>query len=239
MSWVAIPLSLLTVVSTLICGLTALRMRGHLETVMALSGGVVVAVALFDVLPEAIDGINDSRTVTTLVAAGFLAFFFFQRALVLHHRDDPDETRAHHRVGALGAAALSAHSFIDGLGIGLAFGVSTLTGVLVFVAVISHDFADGLNTVTFVLRQQGDRKRALRWLAADAAAPFFGAIVGTIVSVSAQNLAYLLAVYAGFFLYVGSSDLLPAAHARTSPLRIALTLTGFAATYAIVTVASH
>ena len=239
MSWVAIPLSLLTVVSTLIGGLTALRMRGHLETVMALSGGVVVAVALFDVLPEAIDGINDSRTVTTLVAAGFLAFFFFQRALVLHHRDDPDETRAHHRVGALGAAALSAHSFIDGLGIGLAFGVSTLTGVLVFVAVISHDFADGLNTVTFVLRQQGDRKRALRWLAADASAPFFGAIVGTIVSVSAQNLAYLLAVYAGFFLYVGSSDLLPAAHARTSPLRIALTLTGFAATYAIVTVASR
>ena len=239
MSWVAIPLSLLTVVSTLIGGLTALRMRAHLETVMALSGGVVVAVALFDVLPEAIDGINDSRTVTTLVAAGFLAFFFFQRALVLHHRDDPDETRAHHRVGALGAAALSAHSFIDGLGIGLAFGVSTLTGVLVFVAVISHDFADGLNTVTFVLRQQGDRKRALRWLAADAAAPFFGAIVGTIVSVSAQNLAYLLAVYAGFFLYVGSSDLLPAAHARTSPLRIGLTLAGFAATYAIVTVASH
>ena len=239
MSWVAIPLSLLTVVSTLIGGLTALRMRGHLETVMALSGGVVVAVALFDVLPEAIDGINDSRTVTTLVAAGFLAFFFFQRALVLHHRDDPDETRAHHRVGALGAAALSAHSFIDGLGIGLAFGVSTLTGVLVFVAVISHDFADGLNTVTFVLRQQGDRKRALRWLAADAAAPFFGAIVGTIVSVSAQNLAYLLAVYAGFFLYVGSSDLLPAAHARTSPLRVALTLAGFGVTYGIVTLASQ
>ncbi|HSS81480.1 MAG TPA: ZIP family metal transporter [Gaiellaceae bacterium] len=239
MSWVAIPLSLLTVVSTLIGGLTALRMRAHLETVMALSGGVVVAVALFDVLPEAINGIENSRTVTTLVAAGFLTFFFFQRALVLHHRDDPDEARAHHRVGALGAAALSVHSFIDGLGIGLAFGVSTLTGVLVFVAVISHDFADGLNTVTFVLRQQGDRRRALRWLAADAAAPFFGAIVGTIVSVSAQNLAYLLAVYAGFFLYVGSSDLLPAAHARTSPLRIALTLAGFAATYAIVTVASH
>ena len=94
---------------------------------------------------------------------------------------------------------------MDGLGIGLAFGVSSLTGVLVFIAVISHDFADGLNPVTFVLRQQGDRKRALRWLAADAAAPFFGAIVGTIVSVSAQNLAYLLAVYAGFFLYVGSS----------------------------------
>ena len=61
MSWVAIPLSLLTVVSTLIGGLTALRMRRHLETVLALSGGIVVAVALFDVLPEAISGIDDPR----------------------------------------------------------------------------------------------------------------------------------------------------------------------------------
>jgi ZIP family zinc transporter len=238
-TWIAIPLSLLTVVSTLIGGLTALRLRAHLEPVLALSGGVVVAVALFDVLPEAIDGIDNSRTVTTLVAAGFLTFFFFQRALVLHHRDDPDEARAHHRVGAFGAAALSVHSFVDGLGIGIAFGVDNLTGVLVFVAVISHDFADGLNTVTFVLRQQGDRRQALRWLAADAAAPFFGAIVGTLLSISERNLAYLLAVYAGFFLYLGSSDLLPAAHARTSPLRIALTLSGFVLTYAIVTVAAR
>ena len=239
MSWVAVPLSLCTVLSTLLGGLTAMRMRAHLETVLALSGGVVVAVALFDVLPEAISGIDDPRRVTTLVAAGFLTFFFFQRLLVLHHRDDPDQARAHRRVGALGAGALSAHSFVDGLGIGLAFGVDTLTGVLVFVAVVSHDFADGLNTVTFVLRQRGERRQALRWLAADAIAPFFGAIVGSLISVSDTGLAYLLAVYAGFFLYVGASDLLPAAHERTSPLRVALTLAGFALTYAIVAVASH
>jgi ZIP family zinc transporter len=239
LSWIAIPLSLCTVVSTLIGGLTALRLRAHLETVLALSGGVVVAVALFDVLPEAMKGIDDPRRVTTLVAAGFLLFFFFQRALVLHHRDDPEEARAHHRVGALGAGALSVHSFVDGLGIGLAFGVDTLTGILVFVAVISHDFADGLNTVTFVLRQRGERRQALRWLAADASAPFFGAIVGSFVPISDTGLAYLLAVYSGFFLYVGASDLLPAAHEHTSPLRVALMLAGFALTYAIVAAASQ
>jgi zinc transporter, ZIP family len=237
-SW-AVPLALLTVVSTFLGGLTALRFRRNLESVLALSGGVVVAVALFDVLPEAIDGLNDSRRVTTLVAAGFLGFFFFQRMLVLHHRDDPDEARAHRRVGAFGAAALSLHSFVDGLGIGLAFGVDTLTGVLVFVAVVSHDFADGLNTVTFVLRQQGERRRALRWLAADAVAPFFGAIVGSSIAISERGLAYLLAVYAGFFLYVGAVDLLPAAHSKTSGLRIALTLAGFAVTYAIVALATQ
>ena len=239
MNWIAVPLASLTVVSTLVGGAVALRLHRELTTLIALTGGVVVGVALFDVLPEAISGIDDPRRVTTLVAAGFLTFFFFQRALVLHHRDDPDEARAHRRVGALGAGALSLHSFVDGLGIGLAFGVDNLTGFLVFIAVVSHDFADGLNTVTFVLRQNGDRGQALRWLAADAAAPFFGAIVGSLVSISDTGLAYLLAVYAGFFLYVGASDLLPAAHARTSPLRIALTLSGFAVTYAIVAIASQ
>ena len=39
----------------------------------------------------------------------------------LDHRDEPEQARAHERVGALGAAGLSLHSFIDGLGIGLAF----------------------------------------------------------------------------------------------------------------------
>jgi ZIP family zinc transporter len=131
------------------------------------------------------------------------------------------------------------HSFIDGLGIGLAFGINNLTGLLVFTAVVSHDFADGLNTVTFVLRQHGSRRQALRWLAADASAPFFGAIVGSAISISDRGLAYVLAVYAGFFLYVGASDLLPAAHARTSPLRVALTFAGFAITYAIVVLATQ
>lgn len=238
-SYIAIPLAGLTVLSTLAGGLTALRLARELSTAIALTGGVVVAVAIFNVLPEAMDAVGDAQQAAVVVGLGFLAFFLAERALVLHHRDDTEHARAHARVGTLGAAGLAAHSFVDGLGIGLAFGVNTLTGVLVFVAVISHDFADGLNTVTFVLRQRGDRRRALRWLAVDAAAPFFGAIVGSLISISNENLAYLLALYSGFFLYVGASDLLPAAHARTSPLRVALTLAGFGVTYGIVTLASQ
>jgi ZIP family zinc transporter len=128
---------------------------------------------------------------------------------------------------------LSAHSFIDGLGIGLAFGLDTTTGVLVFVAVISHDFADGLNTVSFILSQSDDRRQAKRWLAVDAFAPLAGAIVGSAISVSAETLGAILAVYAGFFLYMGATDLLPEAHSEhASWRRVALTVAGFAAVYA-------
>lgn len=214
----------------------ALRLSHSLSTVIALTGGVVVAVALFDVLPEAVKAVDDPRRVTTLVGVGFVAFFLIERLLVLHHRDDPEQARAHHQVGALGAAGLSAHSFIDGLGIGLAFGVDVKTGVLVFTAVLAHDFADGMNTVSFVLSQSRDRARAARWLWVDASAPLAGAIVGSQLAISDFTLGHVLAVYVGFFLYMGATDLLPEAHTHPSPLRVLLTVAGFAGIYLVTAI---
>lgn len=234
---IAIPLAGLTVIATLIGGHIALRLSHTLPTLIAFTGGVVVAVALFDVLPEGIENLGDPKQATTLVAVGFLAFFFAERALVLHHRDEPSEARAHHRVGVLGAFGLSIHSFIDGLGIGLAFGLDSATGFLVFIAVISHDFADGLNTVSFVLSQSGDRRSARKWLRIDAFAPLLGAIVGSLVTVSDHTLGYVLCLYSGFFLYMGATDLLPEAHAHASWARVALTASGFVLIFAITRVA--
>ena len=238
-AWIAIPLAGLTTISTLLGGFAALRVRKDLATLIALTGGIVVAVALFDVLPEAIDTVGSSRRVTWLVGAGFLAFFLAERALVLHHRDDAEHAKAHTSIGVLGAAGLSAHSFIDGLGIALAFHLNSGTGLLVFVAVISHDFADGMNTVSFILRQNGQVRNAVRWLALDAAAPLAGAVVGTAVSVSERHLGYVLAVYAGFFLFMGATDLLPEAHAHPSFRRVALTVAGFVATAGVAYAASR
>jgi ZIP family zinc transporter len=240
MDWIVLPFALATVAATFAGGALALRLAHSLPTLMALTGGVVVAVAIFDVLPESIEAVDDPHLVAGLIGAGFIFFFLAERVLVLHHRDDPEQARAHHQVGALGALGLSAHSFIDGLGIGLAFGLDTATGVLVFIAVISHDFADGLNTVSFVLSQSDDRRRAKRWLTVDAFAPLLGAIVGSAVTISEYGLGQLLALYVGFFLYMGATDLLPEAHGEhASWARVALTVAGFAAVFGVSQLAGH
>jgi ZIP family zinc transporter len=247
MTWIAIPLSLVAVAATFVGGMAALRLRTHLEALIALSGGVVVAVALFDVLPEAIDQVHSSRRLSLLVGLGFLAFFLAERLLHLHEHVDPHENEHDHaheedgpsRLGPLGAAALSAHSFVDGLGIGLAFSVNSATGLLVFLAVISHDFTDGLNTVGFILRNRGSRRHALAWLWVDAIAPFAGAIAGTTLALSDSSLGPLLALYVGFFLFMGATHLLPAAHSHSSRGRVALTTGGFLFTLLVVTLAAH
>lgn len=234
---IAIPLAGLTVVATLIGGRVGLRFSDRLPTLLALTGGVVVAVALLDVLPEGIKGVDDVNLATALVAAGFLGFFLAERALVLHDREDAMAAFAGARVGVLGAAGLSVHSFLDGLGIGFAFGVDSATGLLVFLAVISHDFADGLNTVSYVLRRSGNRQAAVKWLTIDAVAPLLGAIVGTLAQVSDHTLGYVLCAYCGIFIYIGATDLLPEAHAQGSALRVFLTALGFALIFAVTRLA--
>ena len=112
-------------------------------------------------------------------------------------------------------------------------------GMLVFVAVLSHDFADGLNTVGFILRQSGDRTSAIRWLSVDALAPLAGAIIGSTLSISEHSLGSALAVYAGFFLFLGATDLLPHAHEHPSGKRVLLTVTGFGAVLLTSLIAQH
>lgn len=237
--WIAIPLALLTVCSTYIGGRIALKFQSELTTMIALTGGIVVAVALFEVLPEAFAAVDNAHRVSTLVGAGFLGFFVIERFLVLHHRDETEQAQAHAQVGALGAAGLATHSFIDGLGIGLAFNVNTSIGLLVFLAVVTHDFADGFNTVSFVLRQSNDRRRAVTWLTVDSIAPLIGAVVGSMLQISEHELGYLLAVYAGFFLFIGATDLLPHAHEHPSPKRVLLTVAGFLAVFALSLIGAH
>ena len=85
-----------------------------------------------------------------------------------------------------------------------------------------------------MLRQSGDRARAIRWLAIDAAAPLVGAIVGAVaLDLRGAASARLLAVYAGFFLFMGATDLLPHAHEHPSAKRVALTLVGFGAIFLV------
>jgi ZIP family zinc transporter len=150
--------------ATLLGGLFALRYQDKLHLILGFSAGAVLGVALFDLLPEAFSLAGKqyaAATVTLFVAVGFFAFMFLNRVLLLHPEDEEHSDHGHHRQGSLGAASLSLHSFLDGVGIGLAFKVSTTVGAIVAAAVLAHDFSDGVNTVSVILKNRGKGIRAL------------------------------------------------------------------------------
>ena len=119
------------------------------------------------------------------------------------------QTEQNSRRGVLGAGSLCVHSFLDGFSIGLAFKVSTTVGAFVASAVLVHDFSDGVNTVSLILKNRGGDRSAFRWLVIDAVAPIIGAASTMVFTLQEAMLGLGLAAMAGFFLYIGASDLLP------------------------------
>jgi len=88
---------------------------------------------------------------------------------------------------------------------------------LIALGIIAHDVSDGLNTVTVMLAHGNPLRRARLWLALDMIAPVLGASATLLVSLSGV-LPSMLAFFAGSFLYIGASDLLPEAKEHDSPL---------------------
>lgn len=225
-------------VATFIGGSFALRFRDKLHLILGFSAGAVAGVAFFDLLPEAMElgaAYRDPATIALFVALGFFFYLILDRLVFLHAHDDENEKTTRNSLGAL---TLSAHSFVDGVAVGIGFQASATVGVVVAAAVLAHDFSDGINTVNLVLRGGGSRRRAFRWLCADAAAPALGAASTLFVGIPQSVIGLVLAVFSGSFLYLSASDLIPESHhSHPRALTTVMTLVGAVLIYVITRVA--
>ncbi len=195
----------------------ALRFKDKLHLILGFSAGAIIGVAFFDLLPEAIElGSKNYEIsfITSITALGFIAYTILDRFVFFHshHGEEHEHNTELNKRGILGAGSLSLHSFLDGAAIGLAFQVSAAVGTIVAIAVLVHDFSDGINTVNLILKNSGTRAQAFKWLLVDAIAPVLGVISTLFFSVPESALGIILALFAGFFLYIGASDLLPESH---------------------------
>ncbi|MGH7841198.1 MAG: ZIP family metal transporter [Candidatus Binataceae bacterium] len=232
MRTLAIAFASLTLLSTGLGGLAAIRFRDRLHLLLGFSSGAVIAVALFDLLPEVLT-LDGGAAVMPFAAVGFLALFALERYTAMHRAREHAHAREAHaqEMGIVVAAGLSLHSFLDGVAIGVGFQTNAHVGLLIALAVIAHDLSDGLNTVTVVLAHGNPLRRAWRWLLVDMLAPVLGAATTMALHLNQGILPWLLAFFAGSFLYVGASDLLPEAREHDSPLVGIATAMGMLAIY--------
>lgn len=225
-------------VSTMTGGVVALKNQSHLHSLLGYTAGVLLGVVAFDLLPEIFHLLKVSNGNVTYVmialVSGFLLFHIVEKSILIHH-DSEDYGHHHHpQVGLASALALSGHSFLDGVGIGLGFHVSPTIGVAVAIAVIAHDFTDGLNTVNLMLLNQNRSLKALSLLLLDAIAPVLGVLATYAFTLSEASLTIYLGFFAGFLLYIGASDILPEAHNGNSSFKtIGLTILGVLFMFAV------
>jgi len=259
-----VPLvAILPFFSTLAGGIAALRLRHRLHAFMALAAGVVVATAVADLLPEAFElvGLDAALQIGIAAVIGFIGFSLVEAFLhqssfehVLQHEHDeaglPDlggrpasnlvETRPNGVLAILPPVSLILHSTLDGFAIGLAFQAGSSIGFVVLVAVLAHDFADGMNVVALALDAARGVRLAVVLLILDALAPLAGAGLSILVSIPPEVLGLLLASIGGVFIAIGAGHLLPEAQhrdPRQGPALVALSAVGAAVVLAVRSVA--
>lgn len=222
----------LTFFSTLLGGLVGIKYKDKLHLILGFTAGVLLGVIAFDIFPEIIDLVQETQ-ISSLVpmgglVLGFLVFHILEKTLLIHHaQEEAYGKHKHPTVGVVSALALIGHSFLDGVGIGVGFQISSALGLLIAIAVIAHDFSDGLNTVSLVLLHKNTSKKAFIFLLFDAVAPVLGVLSTFLFTVSQQSLLLYLGFFAGFLLYIGASEILPEAHNEHSSYKtIGMTLFG-------------
>ncbi len=241
------PAAFLPFFSTLAGGFAALRLRHRLHWLMALAAGVVVATAVADLLPEAFVLAGPERALEVGIAAvaGFIGFSlleaFLHQSSFEHAGQDgkaptAPATSQPGLIGFLPPSSLVIHSTMDGLAIGLAFRAGDDIGLIVLLAVLAHDFADGMNVATLALEAARGERFAIGFVLLDAIAAPAGAALSTLVTIPAGTLGLLLATFAGVFLAIGAGHLLPESQhhdPRRGPTMVALAALGAAVVLAV------
>ena len=133
------------------------RLRDKLHLILGFSAGAVIGVAFFDLLPEAIDFGEKfhcpGRPFLSCTALGFLSYLVLDRILLFH--GDARAARAASPPACSACTACSTASPSGSL-----FKRRTQVGIVVAIAVLTHDFSDGINTMNIVLKNRGNRTQA-------------------------------------------------------------------------------
>jgi ZIP family zinc transporter len=232
-------------------GLLALRMEGYRAFVLAFAAGALVATALMNVIPDALELLSRSggtlhhHHVMFASSLGFLSFYLLERFTHVHVDSHvhvaPHARRSsgHAHYAALwGASGIGIHSLVDGFAVGEAFSAGAAIGWIVALAVTVHKFADGVSTVGVLVSTGRDARFTRTILALIAVAPLVGLAVQVFVPLPLPALALVLGWFSGVFLYLGSSILIPAAHAGSQSRWLPVaTLLGVAFVYLLSRVA--
>jgi ZIP family zinc transporter len=224
--------------SALAGGAVAIRAARSIGAIIAVGAGIRIGAAFFDLIPESVAQLGGSLDAAMIFTAiGFLAFYAVEKVTTLHvgHETATEIDHAapsHQHLGIIGASGMSLHSFLDGVALAAGLVVGGGLGLVIAVVVVVHRFSDGIGVVSFLLATRHSMDAIWRWVALVALAPVVGVLVGVLIPLPTAVLGGMLAIFAGFFLYIGAAELLPEAHrSDRSRVIVLATLSGVIAIY--------
>ncbi len=219
--------SLISFVGILTLSLKQSVFNNLLFILVAFATGTLLAAALLDVLPEALDsgkalGVG-GISVFTYVLGGILVFYSIERFIHWHHhhhresKSEPKESHKEvHAFTYLNLIGDGVHNFFDGAIIAASFLTNIPLGVATTVAIIAHEIPQEFGDFALLIYGGMTKGKALFYNFLSALTAFLGAIAGYFfLNAITVSKPYLLGFAAGGFIYIASADLIPELHKET------------------------
>lgn len=191
------------------------KKREHTLYLVGFAAGSMLAAVFFDLLPEAMELAGNTVVPLTYVLYGIILFYCLEKLFLWQHchRHAHGEVCEVHVGSRMVIIGDSMHNFLDGVAIAAAFLVSAPLGVVTALAVFVHEIPQEVGDVGVLLHDGFSRKQALVWNFISAAICVVGAVLAYFLMSAFETIEiYLVAIAAGGFIYVATSDLLPEIH---------------------------
>jgi len=171
------------------------------------AAGLILTTALMELLPR---GLKYNEDAPLYALGGFVAFLLLETFLVVHSGAEV------HYPGRRDAAkgfiffwGLCLHSFLDGLIIAVGFAADYQVGLVTALAVIAHEFPEGITTFS-LLRQNISGRNAMVLAVVVALATPAGGLIGVAVLPAPESvMGAATGFVVGSFLYIAATDIVP------------------------------
>ncbi|MBP6942683.1 MAG: ZIP family metal transporter [Candidatus Buchananbacteria bacterium] len=186
---------------------------------LAFAAGAFIAVGFLDMLPEAVEMVEEPHLVFIAAVIGFGLFFMLERALMRfhHHHDDHDHSEHTESLPTLVIIGDGIHNFLDGIIIALAYIANPVLGLVTTIGIAAHEIPQEIGDFGILISQGWSKKKVIMINILQSLLAIPGVIIGYYAGMFLEPyLPYLLAGTAGIFLYIAASDLIPEVHHRTS-----------------------
>jgi len=175
-----------------------------IEHFVAFGAGFMLAVAIVEILPEAL--VKSGPMAPALVLAGYLAVHLTQHTVTPHFHFGEETHAVTPIAGTSALVGLLLHTFFDGVAIASAFLVRADLGLMVFIAIFLHKLPEGVMIASLMMAGGRTGGRAVAAAGLLGLATVFGVLL-------TDHLGFLilhgLALSAGVTIYVAASNLVP------------------------------
>lgn len=180
------------------------------------AAGVLLGAAFFDLLPEALhEGEDIGTDVFFWALFGIILFFILERLIhwFHHHEEHHEHEKESKTTLPLIIIGDTVHNFIDGVVIAATFMIDIQLGIVTTFAVFAHEIPQEIGDFGLMLHKGLSKKRIILVNIISAASAFLGAGIAYVSGDLLGNyIPIFLALTAGFFIYIATSDLIPEIH---------------------------